>query len=164
MTLDILEKTEQVLLARTDILAEKSFEGAVPSRKDIKAELTSKLNLKGELVVIKRIDTAYGFKKAKIFASIYKDEKALGMLSKKYLLKRGLPKEKKEEESKEAPKEAPKEGKKEEPKQEAKETPKEEKKEEPKEAKEEKKESKEESKNPDKKEAPKESKEEQKTE
>jgi len=138
MTLDILEKTEQHLLSRTDILAEVTFEGPVPSRKDLKIKLASKLNLKDELIVIRRINTAYGFRKAKIFASVYKDEKALKMLSSKYLLKRGLPKEKKKEEPKEeAPKkEKPKEGgneqaKEESPKQEKKEeAPKEEVKEE----------------------------------
>ena len=144
MTIDILEKTEQPLLSRTDILAEVTFEGPVPSRKDLKVKLASKLNLKDEFIVIRRIDTAYGFRKAKVFASVYKDEKALKMLSSKYLLKRGLLKEKKKEEPKEEAKEAPKEEK---PKEKDNEQ------------------AKEESPNPDKKEAPKEEvKEEKKTE
>lgn len=119
MALNIIEKTDKSLLSRTDVLAEIDFKDAAPSRKDVKAELASKLNSKDDLIVVRSINTSYGFKKAKVFASVYKDKKSLEKINKKYLLERELPKEKKEaeepkkEETEETPKEEPKEEKKE---------------------------------------------------
>ena len=93
MDLKIIETKEQPLLSRKEILAEASFEGATPSRKEIAKELSKKVGNKEELLVIKNVYSAYGFKKAEIAAYVYQDKGTMEKYELNHLLKRGKSKE-----------------------------------------------------------------------
>lgn len=99
--ISILEKTDSPLFARTEVRAEMSFHGAIPSRKDIKKEMVSSLNSKEELVVIKRINSIRGMQKVIIEANVYNSEKDLKKIEPKYILQRGVPKKEEKKETKE---------------------------------------------------------------
>lgn len=72
MNLDIVQKRENPLLGRQEIVANLNFRGPTPSRMKIKEALASQLGVKGELVFVTRIATLYGAEKAKVQANVYK--------------------------------------------------------------------------------------------
>jgi len=103
----IIEKKENPLLSRTEILAEISFEKATPPDEEVKKQIASQLKVDEALVVVKNIYTEFGSPNAKVTAFIYDSKKALEKTEPK-------PKEKKEaKKPAEKPVEVPKEPKKE---------------------------------------------------
>ena len=145
MKISDIEKTENELANRTEVSARFISGGATPSRKQLKDALSKELKAKEELVIIRNINSEFGFQQGTLHGYVYANKEALEKFEPEYMLKRHAPKEKVEQkeappaekapESKgkeeEAPKDAekapeavPKEEKKEEPK---KEVPKEEK-------------------------------------
>lgn len=76
----IISKEERPLLGRTDVQASISFEGATPSRKDVRKDVAKALGEKIEHVIVKTIKTGYGGQSAHVEAAVYKnldDAKAL---------------------------------------------------------------------------------------
>lgn len=125
--MEIKEKKEQPLLSRTEITAFVSYEGATPSRTDLKKQLASLVKVDEKLIVIRTIDVAYGETTAKIFAYAYKNEEDMKRIETENALKKGAPKEEKKEKApaeakpEEKPAEKPTEAKPEEKKEEGKE-------------------------------------------
>ncbi len=141
MQLKILNKQENPLLSRTEVSAELTFEGAVPSANEVKKEINKQLGADFNLIDVS-MESEFGSKAATAQINVYKDDKAMKAAIKKG--KKALEKEKKaaeeaakkaeeEKAAAEAPKEeAPAEEKKEEEKpaeEKKEEAPKEEKKE-----------------------------------
>ncbi|MFC1730496.1 30S ribosomal protein S24e [candidate division KSB1 bacterium] len=139
MKLEIKKERDTPLLSRKRVTLMAEYEGATPSRLDVKKEVAKKVSAKENLVIIKHIYTRFGSQKSKIIAHVYSDEAEMKKLENDSLLVKHSPKKKKEGEGAEAEAkpEAPKaEEKKEEPKpEEKKEEAPAEKKEEPKEEK-----------------------------
>jgi ribosomal protein S24E len=77
MELKILDKKEEPLLFRTKIEAEITFDKATPSKSDIKSTIAKDLSKDVKLIVVKKIDTKYGFKTAKNVSYAYENEKAM---------------------------------------------------------------------------------------
>jgi len=160
MDIEVVSENENKLIDRKEIRIKVGFSGATPKRSEIKGELSGKLGMNSDLLVIRQITEKYGTKSVEADVHIYKNVEKLKEIEPKYAQKReGMGVEKKEtpkeaEAPKEEPKkeEKPKEEPKAEPKKEEKpkEEPKVEKKEEPK--KEEEKPEKKEEKPPEKKE------------
>lgn len=71
MELKIIDKKEQPLLSRTEIVAEAVFDAATPSKQDIKSKIASLVKSNENLVVVRHIYTEFGAKKAKILAYSY---------------------------------------------------------------------------------------------
>ncbi|MDD5086806.1 MAG: hypothetical protein PHV16_03570 [Candidatus Nanoarchaeia archaeon] len=111
--MEILEKNEQSLLSRTEVIAKDSYTGSTPSRESIKERLAKALNADKGLLVVKHIYPEFGFGTAKIIAYLYSTKESMNEIEPEYSLKRG---EKNKKESKE---EAKPEAKKEEKKPEA---------------------------------------------
>ena len=118
MKVEITEKVENPLLRRTEVKFKVDHEGGpTPKRLDVRAQLASQLGVSEELVVIDKLASMYGQQVASGMARAYSSRERLEELEPKYLLKRGLPAEAKEEakpEEKpkaEKPKEKPKEEK-----------------------------------------------------
>jgi len=88
MKLDVNSREKADLLNREEIHANLNFSGSVPSRLDVRKELAKKANVKIELLVIKKIDPAFGESKAKVFAYVYKDEKSMKEVEPEYMIKR----------------------------------------------------------------------------
>lgn len=135
MDLKIVEKKEQPLLSRIEITGILEFEGATPSAKDVKKQLSTELKVGEELIVIKNIFTHFGKTNADLVAYAYLNKEDMEKIEPKPKKKAAKPGAAPKEGAKEAPKEekkaeAPKKEKKEEAKEEKKkEAPKEEKKE-----------------------------------
>jgi len=101
--MNIINKIEQALQSRTEVVCDITFSGPTPTRKQLKGEIAKKMESKDNLVVIQKIDTEYGFGKATVTAHVYKKEEDMKTFASEYLLKRGT-----KEQKKEAPKEAAK--------------------------------------------------------
>jgi len=140
MNVKILEQKQEPLLSRTVITADLTFEGATPSKEEVKKVIASQTKADEKLLIIKKITTRYGSTKAQASAYLYDSEEEMKKIEPKDKKAEAAAK-KKAEEAKKAAGEQP--AAPEAPKQEKKEKHKpEEKKEEPKGAKEEKKEDK----------------------
>lgn len=116
MDLKIIEKKEQPMLSRIEVIGKLEFKGPTPSEADVKKQLSAELKVGEELIVIKKISTHFGSESADLFAYSYlnkEDLKKIEPKPKEKKAKPGAPKEEKKEAPKEEKKEAPKEEKKE---------------------------------------------------
>ena len=93
MELEIQKKQETPLLSRMRVTALLQYEGATPSRMDLRKALADKLKVDKELVVIKHIFTKFGHSKAKIIAHVYDLKDAVEKLEMEGLLIKHLSKE-----------------------------------------------------------------------
>ncbi|MDD3083850.1 MAG: hypothetical protein PHP82_02395 [Candidatus ainarchaeum sp.] len=105
MKLTIIKNDKNDLLSRSEVIAEID-EKKIPSREEIRKNLSAKLNTKEEKIIIMKISSKFGQTKNIVQARIYDNEKDLEKNERKYMIKRNTPKkiEKKEnnnEESKE---------------------------------------------------------------
>ena len=108
--MEIMEKRENSLLSRTEVAGVISFDGATPSRQDLVKAISEKLKVPKDMVVIRKVTTAFGSRKASFDANVYKDAAALAF-EQKHLIARGKPKKagegSEEKEAKEAAAPAP---------------------------------------------------------
>jgi len=118
MEIKILEDKKQLLFSRRAVVGEVEFgEGKTPSRIDLRNEMAKQMKVESKLLSIRKIETAYGLRKARVEAYIYQSEAELEKAEPKHIKKRHLPKEAKPAEGAVEPK---KEEKKAEPKKEEK--------------------------------------------
>jgi len=113
MKVEIVQKIENPMFKRTEVRFKVEHAGGpTPKRLDVRGQLATLLGVPEELVVIDKLASTYGKHEASGMARAYGSRERLEALEPKYLLKRGLPKEKKEEaKAEEKPKEKPKEAK-----------------------------------------------------
>ena len=109
MKLEVIKERETPLLSRTRITLKAEYEGATPSRLELKKLVADKIKADEKLVVLKHIYTRFGKNSAKIIAHIYQNEKDMQKLEHTKLLEKHFPK-KKEEKAEAAPTEAAAEG------------------------------------------------------
>ncbi len=118
MEVEIVEKNENLLLARTEVRFRIDHKtAATPPIGEVRAQLASALKAKKELLIVNRYETTFGIDSCEGNASVYKDAGVLAKVETKATLrKNGLIKgeEKAEEKKEEAPKEEKAEEKKEE--------------------------------------------------
>lgn len=116
MKLEIKKQRDTPLLSRKRVTLMAEYDGATPSRPDIRKEVAKKVGAKDNLVVIKHIYTRFGSNKAKIIAHVYDNEKDMKSIEHESLLVKHDPeagKKKGEKAAEEAnPEEKPKEGEK----------------------------------------------------
>ncbi len=92
MELKVLEDNQKPLLARRELLVEISFDGKTPSRLVVRKQLADSLRLDEELIVIKSIETHFGYRKANVKAHVYHKKKDLEAAEPKHIMKRHLQK------------------------------------------------------------------------
>jgi small subunit ribosomal protein S24e len=73
-------KSNKILLPRKEVTVFVAFEGATPSRKQLKKSVADKVKAKEELIIIRHIYTKYGSKEAEVIAYVYDDENAVKSL------------------------------------------------------------------------------------
>ena len=114
MEVEIVEKNENLLLARTEVRFRIDHKtAATPPIGEVRAQLASALKAKKELLIVNRYETTFGIDSCEGNASVYKDAGVLAKVETKTTLrKNGLIKG--EEKKEEAPKEEKAEEKKEE--------------------------------------------------
>ncbi len=100
MDVEIREERDNPLLRRREYEFIISFEGATPSRGDVRAKLVSVLNSENRLTVLDSYSTEYGMNKAKGLVKVYFDEDSMGVEPKHILSKNFPAKEVKEPEAK----------------------------------------------------------------
>ena len=81
--MEILEKVEEPLLSRIAVKASVVFEAATPSTEEVAKQIASALKKDEKLVVVKKIATTYGEKKADIDAVVYDSEEAKNKIERK---------------------------------------------------------------------------------
>ncbi|MBS3169790.1 hypothetical protein J4210_04860 [Candidatus Woesearchaeota archaeon] len=82
MQLTIQEKVENVLLDRTSVRGEVTFEKATPSNNELAEALSKQLKVEGSSVVVKHIYTQFGHQKASFEAVAYKTPEARQQIEK----------------------------------------------------------------------------------
>lgn len=98
MDTKILEDKKQPLFSRRAISAEIDFgEGKTPSRVDVRNEIARAAKTEGKLVSVRKIQTEYGFRKAKVEAYVYSSEADLIKVEPKHIVNRHAPKKAKGE-------------------------------------------------------------------
>lgn len=120
MKIEIIKKTENPLLKRTEVEFEVDHAGSpTPKRLDVRAQLATLLDTSQDLLVIEKLASAYGKQTARGIARVYTTREQLEAIEPKHLLKRGVPKgaqqEKPVEEKPKKAEEKPKEAKQEKP-------------------------------------------------
>lgn len=99
MKINELSLKEEVLYKRKHILVEIEFDSKTPSREELKKSLSAKYGSKPESLVIRKINSVYGLKKATVEFMIYSDLKIIEKVEYPYILKRGKKEEAKEGEN-----------------------------------------------------------------
>ena len=77
MELKILSEEEAPLLSRRKIVADATFSGATPSKKEVWKQLASALKTDEKLVVVKNIRTSFGNQQARVVALQYTSEEEM---------------------------------------------------------------------------------------
>ena len=104
MELQIIKDKANPELKRREISL-KIINKGTPSRIEVKNKLAALANSKPELIVIERLDTAFGKQEVAGTASVYESEERLKQIAHQHLMARGAPKpaeEKASEPAKEA--------------------------------------------------------------
>jgi len=86
MQIEVKKERDTPLLSRKRVTITAEYEGATPSRNDLRKEIAKKINAKENLVVLKHIYTRFGSQKAKIIAHVYNNEEDLKKLENDSLL------------------------------------------------------------------------------
>ena len=93
MDVEIIEERDNPLLKRREYEFIISFEGATPSRGDVRKKLLSVLNSENRLTILDSYSMEYGMNKAKGLVKVYFDEDSVGV-EPKYILSKNFPAEK----------------------------------------------------------------------
>ncbi len=93
----ILNRKENPLLSRTDIIAEVSYDASTPKRADVKKAVAAELKVSEGTVVIKKISPVFGERKSGVEAGVYKDEASVRKIASGIYTKRDAGKAKKSE-------------------------------------------------------------------
>ena len=114
MEVTIEKQKETPLLSRKRVTAMVSFEGATPSRMELRKVIAKKTSSDAEKTIVKHVYQHFGTNRARVIVNVYDDRKVLEKLEHPNLVKKHTPKEepKKEasaEKAKEKPAEVPKE-------------------------------------------------------
>jgi ribosomal protein S24E len=106
MELTITKKGKNALFEREDIAFKLTNTGSTPTRTEIRELLAAKTGSNAETVAIININSEFGRDNATGVAHIYKSKKDLEKREPKHIIKRNIPKAKKEVKKEEAPAEA----------------------------------------------------------
>lgn len=108
MKVEIVDKVENPLLKRVELKFRVDHAGApTPRRLEVRPQLAALLGVAEDLVVIDKLSSTHGRQVASGIARAYSSREQLEKTEPKYLLKRGLPKEAKQEKpAEEKPKQA----------------------------------------------------------
>jgi small subunit ribosomal protein S24e len=90
MALKIISEKNNELLKRKDLVLEVDYTGATPSKKEIKKQISSKINVDEKLIILKIVKGKYGTQKVKVSAIAYNSDKDMREIER-------LPEEKTEE-------------------------------------------------------------------
>ena len=92
-------ETKKSALPREEYVFELVYDKVTPTRLNVKENVSSELKVKPEVVIISKINTEYGHRKALVHVNVYKDAETLAKIEEKIMVSKNTPK--KEEASEE---------------------------------------------------------------
>ncbi|HID72298.1 TPA: hypothetical protein EYP38_00015, partial [Candidatus Micrarchaeota archaeon] len=93
---EIKSTSDNPLLNRKEIEAIVSFDGATPSRKELKEAICGKAGANPDLTVLREVNNEYGIKRVTVTAHVYANKEALSKVEPEHMRKReGIGEEKK---------------------------------------------------------------------
>ena len=87
--MEIIEKKENKLLNRTEIVALDEYLDITPSREEVRKKIAESLKANEELVVIKNIFPIFGKRSATVIAHIYENKEDCERVEPKYIFSKG---------------------------------------------------------------------------
>jgi small subunit ribosomal protein S24e len=88
MDIKIIKDKNNALLNRRELNLTVTFDGATPSRNDVKSKLAAMLNAPLELVIIQKIENEFGKQELKVYVKIYEDEARMKQVEESYVIER----------------------------------------------------------------------------
>jgi len=91
--IEIVERKKNPLLFREEIVLKFRFQGATPSRKEIREAVVSFFGVKQDRVVIRKISQKYGMPEAKVLVMLYDSPEKAKEIEPKHIIARHEQKE-----------------------------------------------------------------------
>ncbi|WP_321430816.1 30S ribosomal protein S24e [uncultured Methanolobus sp.] len=88
MDIKIIKDKNNALLNRRELNLTVTFDGATPSRNDVKSKLAAMLNAPLELVIVQKIENEFGKQELKVYVKIYEDEARMKQVEEAYVIER----------------------------------------------------------------------------
>lgn len=89
MEIEIVEKSDNVLLERTEVKAKATHnKESTPARKAVSEALKETLGLKKEVLVVDTVDSSFGKSVSMVFAKVYKNMETARKVEADHVLKR----------------------------------------------------------------------------
>ncbi len=103
MDIKIIKEKNNALLNRRELNLNIGFDGATPSRSDLKAKVAAMLNVAQELVIIQKMEKQFGKQAVSAYVKIYENADRMKQVEAKYVIERNaMPEPEVEEEAEEA--------------------------------------------------------------
>ena len=100
MDINITKEKNNALLNRRELNLSITFDGATPSRDEVKAKVAAMQNVPLELVIIQKMENEFGKQATSAYVKIYEDAARMKQVEADYVLKRNvLPEPEVEEEA-----------------------------------------------------------------
>jgi small subunit ribosomal protein S24e len=77
MEIEVTSDRKNPLLERREVRFKASYQGATPSRKDVRGKLVAVLNSDRELTILDKFESAYGSQTAEGYAKVYDSKDAM---------------------------------------------------------------------------------------
>ncbi len=93
-----MEKKENKLLNRIELVAELKFESGTPTRKEVRSLIASLLKKPENLVFVRKISTKYGRREAVVRVNVYNSREEALQIEPEHIVKRNEGESEKKEE------------------------------------------------------------------
>ncbi|WP_406661029.1 30S ribosomal protein S24e [Methanolobus sp. ZRKC3] len=88
MDINIIKDNNNALINRRELNITVAFDGATPSRNDVKAKVAAMLNVPLELVIIQKMENEFGKQELEGYLKIYETADRMKQIEKDYILER----------------------------------------------------------------------------
>ena len=88
MNLEIIEDRKNPLLGRREIEVIIIYESGTPKREEVREEIAKRYNVEKERVIIEKMESLFGAKKARVHIHIYDSAEYAKMYERKHILKK----------------------------------------------------------------------------
>ncbi|MDW7732653.1 MAG: 30S ribosomal protein S24e [Methanolobus sp.] len=90
MDIKIIKEKNNALLNRRELNLDIGFDGATPSRDQVRGRIAAMLNVPLELVIIQKMDNEFGKQAVNAYVKIYENTERMKQIEADYVLKRNV--------------------------------------------------------------------------
>ena len=90
MDIKIIKEKNNALLNRRELNLDIEFDGATPSRDQVKGKVAAMMNVPLELVIIQKMDNEFGKQAASAYVKVYENAERMKQVEADYVLKRNV--------------------------------------------------------------------------